>query len=62
LDNSTNIDEEESVSRSFGTVNGIFALLFLIALFSISMTARRKEKKVEDKEGHGANYSFCQSL
>ena len=21
-----------------------------------------ERKKVEDKEGHGANYSFCQSL
>jgi hypothetical protein len=44
LDNSTNIEEEESVSRPVDTINVISMLLFVIALFSIGMTARKKKK------------------
>jgi len=44
LDNSTNIEEEESVSRPIDTINVISMLLFVIALFSIGMTARKKKK------------------
>ena len=44
LDNSTNIGEEESVSRPIDNINVISMLLFVIALFSIGMTARKKKK------------------
>jgi hypothetical protein len=46
LDNSTNIKEEESVSSPNGTLNGIYLLLLLIALFSIGTSLRKKKRKI----------------
>lgn len=44
LDNSTNIEEEESFNRSINTVNTTFILLFSIVFISIAL--RKKKRKI----------------
>lgn len=56
LDNSTNIEEEESFNRSINTVNTTFILLFSIVFISIGIALRKKKKK--DKDGISTTYLF----
>lgn len=46
LDNSTNIEEEESFNRSINTVNTTFILLFSIVFISIGIALRKKKRKI----------------